>query len=129
MSTLEIILSAILALALWQLISIHRKQLIIRHLFVHSSDWCARKIDEIVESAEYEIVGWVKRDDGHSITDEDARDYIPFTILNAKGEWEQQKDAFQARLRLNGIRPLDDFDLDTLTLNPDLVGFKRRVAD
>lgn len=127
MSTLEISLGIALTLASFLLFRLYRKQLILRHAFIRSSDWCARKIDEMTESASWCITDMVKQNaasSGHSITDEEARDHVPYVILDAKKEWVEQKEAFQSRLARNGISPLDLGDLDNLILNPGLAGLK-----
>ena len=60
---------------------------------------------------------------GLRITDEEADGNIPNIISLAVGEWEKQKDAFQACLSRNGIKPLGADDLD-LMFDNRLSGFK-----
>lgn len=127
MSDLDIFLSVALALVIALLFRMYRKQLILRHLFIQSSDWCARKIDEMVESASYAVMeSEMARaaESGRMVPEDRARDAIPYVILNAKKEWLEQKDTYQARLRRNGISPLDIDDLDNLIIQPGLAGFK-----
>lgn len=49
--TLDFALIAALVAAKLLLVRMHRKQMILRHLFIHSSDWCARKIHQMADSA------------------------------------------------------------------------------
>lgn len=128
MTNLEIALSAAEVITLAGLVRLYRKHMIVRHLFIQFSDWAARKIDEMIESASWEIIEQQKvacLERGHSITDEDARGSIPYVILNAKGEWEDQADYFQAMLKHNGMAPLGEFDLDAPVFNPSLAGIKQ----
>ena len=116
------ILLGIIAVCVWQLIRIYRQVRIIRHLFIESSDWAARTIEEIVESSSFEICEaavQAAKVRGTDITWDDARDYIPDVVSTAKLNWTNQKDRFQAMLAANHIRPLDERDLDDLILtNP-----------
>ena len=127
MTNLEIALSFAEVTTLAALVRMYRKQMIVRHLFIRFSDWCARKIDEMTESASWEIIDHAKasaEERGRHISDDEARSSIPYVILDAKEEWQDQADYFQAMLRHNGIAPLGEFDLDTLVLNPGLAGLK-----
>lgn len=128
MSVLEIALSIALAIAILQSLRLYRKQMILRHLFIRSSDWCARKIDEMTEDAKWHSTNlqkeWAEAE-GRNVTDEDALGNIPCDILDAKKEWSDQKEAFQSCLVRNGIRQLDASDLDDLILDPGLFGFKQ----
>lgn len=120
-------LSLTLILAIFLILRLYRKHLILRHAFIMSSDWCARKIDEMTESACWCITDLVKESaarSGYDISDEEARGSVPLVILDAKREWTEQKEAFQSRLVRNGIKPLDIGDLDNLILNPGLAGLK-----
>ena len=128
MTNLEIALSIAEFATLAALVRIYRKQMIVRHLFIQFSDWTARKIDEMTEGASWEITELqkaVSEERGYPIADDKARDSIPYVILHAKAEWQDQADYFQAMLRRNGMPPLTEFDLDTLVLNPKIAGFKR----
>ncbi|MEZ5688783.1 MAG: hypothetical protein R3E21_08400 [Caenibius sp.] len=127
MSTLEITLSVALALVCWMLLRLYQKHLILRHLFIHSSDWCARKIDEVANSATKQLVERVMQDDvndGYQFTISEARDTVPLVIIDAKKEWQKQAAALQARLWRNGIKPLDGRDLDDLIWHPWIAGLK-----
>lgn len=127
MTNLEIGLSFAEVITLAALVRLYRKQMIVRHLFIRFSDWCARKIDEMTESASWEIIDHAKasaEQRGRPISDDEARNSIPFVILDAKEEWQDQADYFQSMLRHNGMAPLGEFDLDTLVLNPGLAGLK-----
>ena len=127
MTTLEIVLAIALTLTCILLARLYRKHLILRHVFSHSSDWCACKIDEMVESA-CSSIGYIVTEDaariGQEVTDKQARDNVPFVILNAATEWTTQKEAFQTRLIRNGIRPLDGHDLDDLIWSPWIAGIR-----
>ena len=127
MTNLEIALSVAEVVTLASLLRIYRKHMIVRHLFIRFSDWTAQKIDEMSESASWEIMDRQKtvyQEQGHPITDDEARDWVPDTITHAKREWGDHVDHFQATLKHNGMSPLDDFDLSTPILNPKLYGFK-----
>jgi hypothetical protein len=113
------LLLVIIALGAWQLLRLHRQMRIIRHLFIESSDWAARTIDEIVESASFEICEaavQAAKARGSDMTLEDARGYIPDLVSTAKANWINQKERFQAMLSANHIRPLEQADLDDLIL-------------
>lgn len=109
MNVIEIALSGALALMIYLLVRSHRKTLILRHIFMQSSDWCADKINELVDDASNAIVELetaLAKEKGRIITNDRAGDAIPFIILHAKREWKAQKDEFQETLVLNGIRSL-----------------------
>lgn len=128
MTNLEIGLAVTEVATLAALVRIYRKHMIVRHLFIRFSDWTARKIDEMTDGATWAITdlqkGWCQ-ERGYPISDDEARDSIPYVILHAKAEWQDQADYFQAMLKRNGMSPLDTFDLDTLVLNPEIAGLKR----
>ena len=128
MTNLEIALSVAEIITLAALVRIYRKHMIVRHLFIDYSDGCARQIDEMTGSASCEIIELAKasaEDRGRAITDDEAQDWIPDVILDAKEEWQDRVDYLQANLKHNGMAPLGVFDLDTLVLNPGLAGFKK----
>lgn len=125
MSTFEIALGVALAVAIWLLVRLYRKHLILRHVFIRSSNWCAMKIDEITASASQSIVGLAMEltaanDD--PLNEDDARNLINFSILESPTEWRKQMHDFQDQLVRNGIRPLDEIDLDGPLLNPSWSG-------
>jgi len=127
MTNLEIALFSTEVITLAALVRIYRKHMIVRHLFIRFSDWSARKIDEMTEAASLEVIDQVKasaEERGRHISDDEARQWIPYVILDAKGEWADQADYFQAMLKHNGMAPLGEFDLDTLVLNPGLAGLR-----
>jgi len=127
MTNLEIVLSVAEAVTLAALVRIYHKHMIVRHLFIRFSDWCGQKIGEMTESASWEIMDQAKAiaaTRGHRITDDQARDCIPDVISDAKGEWQDQVDYFQAMLKRNGMARLDLSDLDGLVLNPRMAGLK-----
>jgi hypothetical protein len=127
MTNLEMALSVAEAGTLLALVRCYRKQLIIRHLFIRFSDWCALKIDEMTESASWEIMDRQKtscQESGYPITDDEARGSVPDVIIHAKAEWQDQTDYFQAMLKHNGVSPLGGFDLDAPVFNPGLSGIK-----
>lgn len=131
MTNFEIALSVAEVGTLWALVRLYRKQLIIRHLFIRSSDWYANKIDEMTESASWTIIEQAQeaaKRNGLTLTDDDARGYIPIAILDARKEWEEQTDELQTTLKLNGLSPLGVFDLDSLIWNPGLAGFKQPLS-
>jgi len=113
------LLLVIMALGAWQLIRVRRQMRIIRHLFIESSDWAARTIDEIVESASFaicEAAVQAAKARGTDMELDDARGYVPEVVSTAKVNWIKQKERFQAMLSANHIRPLDQADLDDLIL-------------
>ena len=120
MTKLEVALAVALATAIWVGIRLYRKHLIVRHLLIESEDWCARKIDEVVESASCEIIdlnsAW-GAERGQSLTEEELQDGLPDAVLSAKRDWQKQFDGLQRRLARNGIRPLQNSDHD-LILSP-----------
>ena len=127
MSVLNFTLGVLLIISTVQAVRLYRRQMILRHVFIRSSDWCALKIDEMIDSAAWSIMDLVQdRSTQHdqTITDEQARGAIPYTILNAKKEWLSQKEAFQAQLARNGIKPLDLDDLDGPIWNPRISGIR-----
>lgn len=113
------LLLVIVALGAWQLVRLRRQMRIVRHLFIESSDWAARTIDEIVESASFaicEAAVQAAKARGTDMTLEDARGYIPDVVSTAKVNWINQKERFQAMLSANHIRPLAQGDLDDLIM-------------
>lgn len=127
MTNLEITLIAAEVVTLAALVRLYRKHMIVRHLFIRFSDWTALKIDEMAESASWEIMDRQKtacQEQGYPITDEEARGCVPDVIIHAKGEWRDQADYFQAMLKRNGLSPLGGFDLDAPVFNPGLSGIK-----
>lgn len=126
MTNLEVALIVAEVITLGALVRIYRKHMIVRHLFIQSSDWCARKIIEVAETACWRIMDDVKQSakaNGTELTDDEARDTVPYVILDAKKAWEAQADHFQATLKRNGISQLGAFDLDVLFW-PGILGFK-----
>jgi hypothetical protein len=85
------------------------RELVLRHIFIQSSDWCAYKIDKLVERADYTIIEEV-RHRYPEYTDERARMHVPTEITNAKADWEKQCDEFQKKLAANGMAPLSKDD-------------------
>lgn len=127
MTTLEIVLASALALTSGLLFRLYRKHLILRHVFIHSSDWCARKVEEVARSATDQITRIAIEDAaerGRKLSESEARDWVNCDILDATKEWQSQADAMQARLKRNGIRPLDERDLDDLIWSPWIAGIK-----
>lgn len=127
MTTLEIFLATALALTCGLLFRLYRKHLILRHVFIHSSDWCARKVEEVAWSATDQITRIAVEDAaerGWQLSDNEARERVNCNILNATNEWQAQADAMQARLKRNGVRPLDRRDLDDLIWSPWIAGIK-----
>lgn len=127
MSALETILAIALALTSWLLFRLYRKHLILRHVFIHSSDWSARKIEALARSATDQLTSLAIDDaagKGSHLTESEARGFVNFEVLDATKEWQAQADAMQARLRRNGIRPLDEHDLDSLMWRPWIAGIK-----
>jgi hypothetical protein len=127
MSALELALSIALAISVWLLIRLYRKHLIVRHLFIRSSDWCSRKIDEVASVAADEIsdlLGQMAAKSNGAFTAAEAREDIPLLILRANEDWRDQADQLQARLRRNSIRALDSRDLDDLIWSPWIAGIK-----
>ena len=117
MTKLEVTLAVALVAAIWLAIRLYRKHLVVRHLFIESSDWSARKIDEVVESASCEIIdlhsAW-GAERGQSLTEEELQSVLPDAVVHAKRDWQKQVDALQLRLARNGIRPLRDGDYDLI---------------
>ena len=75
--------NALLIVALIGMIALlwrtYRRYLIVRHLFIRSSDWCALKIEEMTEAATDEIMEMAKHgagERGFEISDDDARDHV-----------------------------------------------------
>lgn len=127
MSNLEIGLSVALGIALWQLVRVYRRQVLLRHLFIQSSDWCARKIMEMGEAAKQSLSDALieqAKMEGRRLSHSEAVEFVPCSILNAKQEWNAQADYFQATLKLNGITALGGADLDSRSWNPLLYGLK-----
>lgn len=127
MSTLEIGLATALALTCGLLFRLYRKHIILRHVFIHSSDWCARKVEEVARSATDQITRIAMEDAaerGRQLSETEARGWVNCDILDATKEWQAQADAMQARLKRNGIRPLDEHDLDDLIWSPWIAGIK-----
>lgn len=127
MTNLEVVLGLALAGTVALLVRTHRKQLILRHLFMRSSDWCAFKIDDMEESATAAIIEYMqllREQNGKPITREEALGSVPYVILDAKQNWIIQKEAFQADLVRNGIAPLVQSDLDDFYLTPGRAGYK-----
>ena len=109
MTKLEVALAVALASAIWIAIRLYRKHLVVRHLFIQSSDWCARKIDEVVESASCEIIDLHSArgaEHGQSLTEEELQSVLPDAVVNAKRDWQKQVDALQLRLRPVQLAPL-----------------------
>jgi len=87
MTKLEIILSAAEIGTLLALVRCYRKQLIIRHVFIRYSDWCADKIKEVAEVSSDEIIEKSKfaaKVNGYEMSDDEARRGIPYPILVVK---------------------------------------------
>jgi len=127
MSALEIGLATALVLSWGLLFRLCRKHLILRHVFIHSSDWCARKIEEVARSATGQIIRFAMEDAaerGQQLSESEARGWVNCDILDAIKEWQAQVDTMQARLKRNGIRPLDEHDLDDLIWSPWIAGIK-----
>lgn len=127
MTTLEIVLASALALTCGLLFRLYRKHLILRHVFIHSSDWCARKVEEVAQSATDQITRIAMEDAaerGWQLSESEAREGVNCNILNATNEWQAQADAMQACLKRNGLRPLDKRDLDDLIWSPWIAGIK-----
>lgn len=128
MDIVTALLICALVAALWGLIRLYRKHLILRHLFIEYSDWCADKIDAMTGSAVFKIVELqqelVESAGYEPITTEEARGAVPFAILEAKPEWQKKIGQLQARLARNGMKPLDLVDLDGPMLNPVFTGIK-----
>ena len=127
MTTIETTLAIALALTSWLLLRLYRKHLILRHVFIHSSDWCARKVEEVARSATEQITSIAIEEgdkEGRRTSESEARDWVNCNILDARKEWQVQSDAMQARLKRNGIRPLDERDLDDLIWSPWVSGIK-----
>ncbi len=127
MTTLEIVLALTLSTMIMLFVRLYRKQLILRHIFIKSSDWCGRKIEEVIGSATLTISEMAKdqaRFKGLEISDNEAKGFVPFIVSDAKKDWVEQKDALQSQLKRNGIDPLDMGDLDNPVLNPSFTGFK-----
>ena len=128
MPTLEIALASALAVAIMVIARLYRKQLILRHIFIKSSDWCGRKIEEVVESATSTISDMAKaqsRREGFEISDNEASNSVPCIVSDANKEWVEQKNALQSRLKRNSIDPLGVGDLDNPIWNPDYTGLKQ----
>ena len=126
MSVLEITLSILLFASCFATFRMYQTQTILRHQFIHSSDWCGRKIAEMTECASGCIADMAEeqaKSSGRSITKQEAEAHIPFIISQASSEWWDQKEAFQNRLSRNGIHPLGANDLD-LELAPRLSGYR-----
>ena len=126
MSTLEVTLGILLCVQMYVAFRLRQKQIILRHLFMQSSEWYASKIAEMTESASYWISFLAEenaKSRGSLITDEEADGYIPYKISLAVGECEKQKQAFQTCLSRNGIQPLGAEDMD-LMLDTRLSGFR-----
>jgi len=127
MSSLEIGLAIALVLTCVLLFRLYRKYLILRHVFIHSSDWWARKVEEVARSATDQIIRYAIEDAaerGGQLSANEARDCVNCDILDATKEWQEQADAMQARLKRNGIRPLGAADLDVLIWSPWIAGIK-----
>ena len=127
MSTLEIALSIALVVAILLLVRLYRKHLILRHVFIHSSNWCARKIDAMTADASQSIVSLameLTETNDNPFTADDARSLIDDSILEATAEWREQMHNFQDQLVRNGMRPLDEIDLDVPLLNPGWIGLR-----
>ena len=119
---MSIALSIALTLVTLILVRVYRKQRILRHIFITSSDWCGEKIDEMVQSASYEIVESETAKachNGRQIDERRAREAIPDVISDAMKEWRQQKNGFQAQLVRNGISQLNLDDLDLFAFTPN----------
>lgn len=117
----------LLVVTAWLLARLYRRHLVMRHLFIASSDWCAREIERVVECATLSIANLaIERVEavGSQLTEQEARDYVPVDILAATSRWQGQADQFQAQLRRNGMRPLDTFDLDLPFLMPRWLGIR-----
>ena len=126
MSMLEVLLVVMLLAAFFTIFRLYQRQLILRHKFIESSDWCARKIVKMAADATDCIVDMAVDQSklyGEMITREEAEGDVPNTILLAVSEWVKQKEAFQSCLSRNGIEPLgiDDWDL---ILVPKFSGYK-----
>lgn len=117
MTTLEGVLSVALACTLALLVRSYRRQRIIRHLFIQSNDWSARRFEEMAEMAVITVASLLRTEDGFADdTEKMAHAYrtLPFCIIDAERDWSKQTNNFQATLRHNGIRPLDLSDKDDL---------------
>lgn len=113
MTALSILLMLALVASIALLIRTRHHYLIMRHEFIRSSDWCARKIEEMAEAATDEIremAKWHAQEQGEEISDEDALDRVPDVIRESLEKWRKQKDAFQMRLQQQGIPPLENDD-------------------
>ena len=126
MTSLEIILIAALTLCVCLLIWINhkiarlrQKHLILRHIFISSSDWSANKIEEVANDAVVQICDLVCQFDP-SRTFEEARGEVRNNILDASKEWAAQIDALQSRLERNGLRRLGGTDLDVPPFRSDI---------
>jgi len=127
MTNLEVGLGLALASSVALLFRTHRKLLILRHLFVLSSDWCANKIGDLADTATDSIIQqaqWARELQGRQMPEDEARTLVPDVILEAKQNWTIQKEAFQADLARNGIVPLGQSDIDDFIWNRRRAGYK-----
>lgn len=127
MSGLEVGLAITLVSTCGLLLRLYRKHLILRHVFIHSSDWCVRKVEEVARSATDQITQIAMEaaaERGLQLSEGEARGCVNCDILDATKEWQAQVDAMQGRLKRNGIRPLDQHDLDDLIWSPWIAGIK-----
>lgn len=109
LSTMEFILIATILFLVFIIIRLWRELNLVRMHFITSSDWCADKISEMQEDSESTVIELAMQ--LHKISEKEARDWIPFSVLGAKDEWKKQKNDFQKNLIINGFTPLteDDF--------------------
>jgi len=84
-------------------------------------------VEEVARSATDQIIRTAIDDAaerGQLLSESEARSLVNRDILAAPKEWQAQADAMQARLKRNGIRPLDAHDLDDLIWSPWIAGIK-----
>lgn len=79
MSVLEIGLAIALVLTCGLLFRLYCKHLILRHMFIHSSDWNARKVEEVAKSATDQIIRIAidhAAERGQQLSEREARGWV-----------------------------------------------------
>ena len=126
MSALETLLTFALAIAIITIglqqkryKRLHKRQMILRHLFIRNSDECANQIEKIVQDATELIVLFVfeARPD---YSRKDALGEIYPEITNALGEWGARVDALNLSMAKYGMPMLSARDLDRPFSHPEL---------
>jgi biopolymer transport protein ExbB/TolQ len=93
---------AVIFIAFWQLRALYKKNRILRHQLITMCDWSGDIVDEISKDAIQTIVD-LKRAIAPEMTEEEAKNSVPYTVLEGTKAWNERMDDLEGRLKRNGI--------------------------